>query len=232
MLGERMNTATVTADGLLGDRQFALFDRTTGLGLTARRVPDLLFARARLRPNGSVEITLPDGSIAPGDHALSEWLGRPVTLRPASSEGPRRYENPDNIDAEADSPWTTFTGAGGAFHDVAAARVSILSLTTMQGWDPRRFRTNIYVDGSDEDSLVGSDITIGEAILHVNTRIQRCVMTTRPQADGLPRDLDVLRTIRADRSGMLAVGATVVKHGIITVGDLIHRSGGSHCSRE
>ena len=32
--GERLETAEVTADGLAGDRRFAIFDTATGLGLT------------------------------------------------------------------------------------------------------------------------------------------------------------------------------------------------------
>jgi uncharacterized protein YcbX len=46
--GERLHEALVTADGLDGDRRYAIFELGTGLGLTARRVPQLLFASASL----------------------------------------------------------------------------------------------------------------------------------------------------------------------------------------
>ena len=48
-----------------------------------RRVPELLFASARMRADGTAEITLPDGSLAGDDHALSDWLG-------SSTSGGRR----------------------------------------------------------------------------------------------------------------------------------------------
>jgi len=45
--GERLEAASVGTDGFEGDRRFAIYDVATGFGLTARRVPDLLFASAR-----------------------------------------------------------------------------------------------------------------------------------------------------------------------------------------
>ena len=50
-------------------------------------------------------------------------------------------------------------------------------------------------------------------------RISRCVMTTRPQAGGIERDLDVLRTIARERDARLAVGALVTGAGTMRVGD-------------
>jgi uncharacterized protein YcbX len=46
---ERVGAVTVAADGLEGDRRFAISDVESGVGLTARRVPEPLFASARLR---------------------------------------------------------------------------------------------------------------------------------------------------------------------------------------
>ena len=88
--GERLDAAAVTADGLEGDRQFAIYDVESGLGLTGRRVPELLFASARMRADGTAEITLPDGSLAGDDNRLSDWLGRSVALRSAATEAARR----------------------------------------------------------------------------------------------------------------------------------------------
>jgi hypothetical protein len=104
----------VTGDGLEGDRRFAIFDVATGFGLTARRAPELLFASARLRGDGGVDIELPDGSLAPDDDALSEWLGRRVELRSADLQAPRRYENPEvDFEREAERDWAPFEGAPG-----------------------------------------------------------------------------------------------------------------------
>src|SRR4029453_13471295 len=81
--GERLDSAMVTGDGLEGDRRFAIFDVETGVGVPARPAPELLCRSARVRGDGGVDITLPDGSQAPDDDALSDWLGRRVELRTA-----------------------------------------------------------------------------------------------------------------------------------------------------
>src|SRR5919197_2875470 len=86
--GERLDSVTVTSDGLEGDRRFAIYDVETGFGLTARRVPELLFASARLRDDGGVDITLPDGSLARDDAALSEWLRRGGEPRAGATHPP------------------------------------------------------------------------------------------------------------------------------------------------
>jgi uncharacterized protein YcbX len=222
--GERLDAVAVTVDGLEGDRQFAIYDLESGLGLTGRRVPELLFASARMRADGTAEITLPDGSLAADDDTLSEWLGRSVTLRSAVTEGARRYENVVDYEHESTSEWEPFEGAAGAFHDNPGARVSLVSTATIRSWDPRRFRANVLLEGEGEDSLVGSRVTLGEATLDVSARIKRCVMTTRAQAGGIERDLDVLRTIARERDSRLAVCALVIDRGTIRVGDTLGAS--------
>ena len=229
--GESIGTAEVTRLGFAGDRQYALFDVATGFGLTARRVPQLLFASARVRTDDSVEITLPDGSVAVDDGALSAWLGRQVTLRAAdSSSTPRRYENVADFEHEPSSSWQSFDGSAGAFHDSAGACVSLLSQTTIEGWASRRFRANVLLERGPEDALVGSRVQIGSACLDVGMHITRCVMVTRPQPGGIDRDLDVLRRIHRGRNSCLAVGATVHQPGTVRVGDAL-QPGGHESSR-
>ena len=219
--GERLDAAEITEDGLAGDRRYAIFDTATGLGLTGRRMPELLFAAARLREDGTAEITLPDGSIADDDVALSRWLGRAVHLRSVEEEGTRQYENPE--DTEHETQWRAFTGAHGAFHDSSSIRVSLVSTTTLGTWDPRRFRSNVLLDGEGEDALVGQAIHLGEAVLHIGRRISRCVMTTRPQPGGIEADPDVLRTIARERDACLAIGALVAQSGTVRIGDRLSR---------
>ena len=218
--GERLEVAGITPEGVEGDRRYAIYDLETGLGLTARRVPELLFASARIPDGARVEITLPDGSVAADDDALSAWLDRPVALRSAEADIERRYENP--VDFEHDEPtsaWAPFEGAEGAFHDSPAVRVSLVSEATLGDWDRRRFRSNLLLDGEGEDALVGHRVALGEALLDVGTPIERCVMTTRAQPGGLERDVDVMRTIARERDACLAVGAVVSRPGTVRVGD-------------
>lgn len=219
--GEQVDSVRVSSRGLDGDRSFAIFDLSTGFGLTARRVPELLLAAARTRPEGGVEITLPDGTIAPDDAALSTWLDRPVALRSSAQEGPRRYENPADPEHEEQSGWEPFEGSRGAFHDSPAAAISLASTATIAQWPLRRFRANVIVDGAGEDAYVGTRLAVGDTLLDVTKRIARCVMVTRPQPGGVDRDLNVLRTIQRERQGCLAVGATVAQPGTLSIGDTL-----------
>jgi uncharacterized protein YcbX len=219
--GEQLDSATLTTEGVEGDRRYAIYDLATGFGLTGRRVPALLFASARLREDGEPEITLPDGSVSAGDDSLSAWLGRPVVLRSADADVARRYEDVVDFEREPTSAWDPFDGAHGAFHDSAGARVSLLSTGTIGTWDRRRFRPNLLLDGEGEDALVGSTVEVGDVELAIGMRIQRCVMTTRAQAGGIERDLDVLRTIARERGACLAVGALVTRPGSVRTGDVL-----------
>jgi uncharacterized protein YcbX len=218
--GEQVSSTELGPQGLKGDRQFAIFDVDTGFGLTARRMPVLLFGAARMREDGSPEIRLPDGSIAEDDGALSSWLGRRVALRSAAENVARRYENVTDFEDEA-GRWEPFDGSSGAFQDTEGAAVSVLSSSTYDGWDRRRFRANVLLDGQGEDDLVGARVRLGDAVLEVGLRIERCVMVTRPQPGGIQRDLEVLRTIHRRRDGCLAVGATVERPGRVIVGDML-----------
>jgi uncharacterized protein YcbX len=219
--GEQLDTADIGPDGIVGDRGHALFDLDTGFGLTARRVPELLLASARLH-GGALVVTLPDGTESTDDRVLSDWLGRKVALCRAGRIDAPHYENP--LDFEHDRDWIVFEGPAGAFHDSRRTQVSLVSTGTLGDWDRRRFRANLVLDGDGEDAWVGSTIALGDARLDVSKRIERCVMTTRPQPDGIERDLDVLRTINRARAGCLAVGALVAAPGRVSIGEVVVRA--------
>ena len=224
--GERLESAEIGPEGIAGDRQWALFDVATGFGLTARRVPDLLFGAARLRADGGVEVVLPDGTVTTDDATISGWLGRPVTLRPAGGPGRPRYESPDDDLAEASSGngsarWHDWQGAPGAFHDNAGARLSLVTTGTLGTWDRRRFRANLVLEGAGEGGLVGSQVRVGDVVLDVGDPIPRCVMVTRPQPGGIARDNEVLKTIHRECGGDLAVAALVQRPGAVRTGDVL-----------
>jgi uncharacterized protein YcbX len=218
--GERLTSTEVGPEGLAGDRQWALFDVGTGFGLTARRVPDLLFLSGRLRADGRVEVVLPDGTVTSDDAVLSDRLGRPVGLRAAAdAPGERRYESPHEVGEAGEYDWDAFSGARGAFHDSSRIRVSLVSTGTLGTWDRRRFRANVVLEGTGEDALVGRRVRLGGAELDVVKQVGRCVMVTRPQPGGIGRDNGVLKTIHRERDGSLAVGALVARAGPVAVGD-------------
>jgi uncharacterized protein YcbX len=223
--GERLDVAEIGPEGIAGDRQWALFDVATGFGLTARRVPDLLFASARIRADGAVDVVLPDGTVTADDAAISDWLGRPVSLRAAGDAPERpRYESPDDDVAESASTtarWHDWQGASGAFHDNANGRVSLVSTGSLGEWDRRRFRSNVLLDGQGEQALTGSSVRLGGAVLDVRDPIPRCVMVTRPQPGGIARDTSVLKQIHRELGGDLAVGAVVRTAGTVRIGDAL-----------
>lgn len=224
MAGEQLDVAIVDELGIAGDRRWGVRDVETGTVLTARRAPELLFAAAKLEGD-QVAIELPDGAVVRGvdddcDERLSAWLGRRVELQAAGAIG-GTYEVP--LDFENDENWVSWQGPGRAWHDSARSRISLVSHSTLGDWDPRRFRTNVVLDGAGEDDLVGCEVSIGDDVrLDVGKRIDRCVIVTRPQP-GLPRDLDVLRSINSDRESVLAIGALVTAGGTIGQGYPVRR---------
>jgi uncharacterized protein YcbX len=220
MQGEQLAAADIGPRGIVGDRGWAIVDTQTGLALTARRQPELLYARARV-DGADVVITLPDGTVAADDDALTAWLGHPVELREAGPSTHGTYEIALDFEHEDTAEWYRWDGPHGTFHDSGRTQVSILGTGTVGGWDLRRFRANLVVEGSPEDAWVGSTVTAGAATLDVVKHVSRCVITTRPQPGGIERDLDVLRTINRDRDGKLAIGALVTTPGRVEVGDPI-----------
>lgn len=219
MGGETLLDAEVTDLGIEGDRGWSIFDVGSGNTLTARRTPELLFASARVVA-GELVVTLPDGREIDEDahDTVSEWLGRPVEIRSAGEhdlEVGGTYEAP--LDVENDTDWVSWQGPGGAFHDSARTRVSLVSVPTLRDWDRRRFRTNLVVDEAGEDDLVGRRISVGDARIDIVKQIDRCVMVSRPQP-GLDRDLGVLTTINAERDTVLGVGGLVAEPGQIAIG--------------
>jgi len=221
MQGEPLTEADVVGNGIAGDRHWAIVDRETGKALTARRRPELLYARPRLVDLDTVAITLPDGSIAADDDALSAWLGHPVALARADASTFGTYEIALDFEHEDTAEWVSWEGPTGSFHDSKRTQVSIIGAATLGAWDVRRFRPNVVVEGSPEDGWVGSAIASGDVVLDVVKQIDRCVITTRPQPDGIERDLDVLRTVIAERAGNLGVSALVRSPGTLRVGDAI-----------
>jgi uncharacterized protein YcbX len=219
MQGEQLTVADVGPEGLAGDRGWALFDADTGIGLTARRAPDLLFATGRLRRDGTCEVVLPDGTPTTDDAVLSDWLGRSVALRQAGTITGPRYESPDDDEIPGATRWHEWQGAAGAFHDIAVARVSLVTTGTLGSWDRRRFRSNVVLEGSGEGGLTGTRVRLGTVVLDVNDPIARCVMVTRPQPGGIGRDTSVLKTIHREHGGDLAVGAQVHTPGTVRTGD-------------
>jgi uncharacterized protein len=116
MQGERLPQAAVTADGLVGDRAYAIVDLATGKVASAKSVrlfPGLLACRAAFveNPRGEgdlppVRIRLPAGGSVTSDSinvdsVLSSYFGRAVTLaRMAPDDFTIDQYHPDQADLD------------------------------------------------------------------------------------------------------------------------------------
>jgi uncharacterized protein len=224
MQGESLPSVSVDEWGFIGDRQWAVIDIETGLALTARREPRLLFAEANLSEDDAVYISLPTGVVisslasVAADAALSEWLGYSVALQRAG-DAPATYEIAANFEDEEKSEWLQWQGPAGTFHDSTKTRVSFASSESMREWDHRRFRINVIVSGSLSYSMTEGALTAGGASFSIHKPIDRCVITTRAQPGGIERDLSVLKTIIAEMNNELGLGTMVESGGTLTVGD-------------
>ena len=248
MMGEELNAAHITQRGLLGDRVYALVDRSSGNVVSAknpRKWSRLFeFRVAFVEPPRSsekippVRITLPNGTTATSvqgdlEQVLSEVLGREVTLATTAPETPSLEQYWPDLDGLAHRETITDESMpAGTFFDSAA--IHVLTTATIdrlrelypQGrFEVRRFRPNIVVEpasgekGFLENDWIGRTLALGgEVRLSVTGPCPRCVMTTLPQGD-LPRDPGILRTAAQQNQVHVGVYANVVRGGLIRRSD-------------
>jgi uncharacterized protein YcbX len=213
LLGERLELVEVEERGIRGDRLFAVTDRDgkLGSGKTTRRFRRLdgLFDLRARSDDGHVFVTLPNGrELAVGDSRLNEFLSE-------------RYRDELRVLEESTVP----------HHDAAPLHLlTTASLRWLQAHlpgsiiDRRRFRPNILLDEAGdhvvEDGWVGRRFALGNAVVKIVERTERCVMTTNPQEE-LPLDSAVLRTVTRLNDLCLGVSATVDQPGTVRVGDAL-----------
>ncbi len=249
MMGEELNAAEVTEQGVLGDRPYALVDAETGKVVSAkepRKWAKLFELRASfLEPPLSgerlphVRITFPDGrSMTTAerglDEALSDVVGRRVAFATAAPDKPSLEEYWPDIEGltyretvtDEAMPEGTFFDLG-LVHVLTTATLDRLRELHPQGrYEVRRFRPNIVVAsagsaGFVENEWVDRTLAIGKEVrLRVTGPCPRCVMTTLPQGD-LPKDPGILRTAAQHNDANVGVYASVEQDGAIRRGDSV-----------
>lgn len=135
MQGEALEHAELTAEGLAGDRAFALIDTESGKVVSAKSVrlfPDLLSCRAEYveppRTHGeppAVRITLPDGATVMSDagdvdNVLSAHFERDVTLARSAPKDftiDQYHPDVDGLDPAGHRDTTVEQKLGSAFFD-------------------------------------------------------------------------------------------------------------------
>ena len=222
MMGEELNSAEITVNGVLGDRSFALVDVKTGNVISAKnpkKWPDFFaFRSAFSQPltNGQLHpvwITLPDGTVLRSDQAgidekLSAALNHPVVLQnqsPQNAKLEQYWPEHEGQANEISSETVAGDAAKGSFFDYAVIHLMTTStLETLREYYPegrfevRRFRPNIVGDtngmtGFVENDWVGKVIKIGNGLrLKITDPCPRCVMPTLAQGD-LPHDNGIFK---------------------------------------
>lgn len=191
MAGERLQEAQLGVDGIQGDRLVQVRD-PRGRLITARSHHALLSHRGTLSPDGT---PLVDGR---------PWTT--VDIQAAAGEGARLVEVPPDERFDILPLLVATDGAVKAF-----------------GHDRRRLRPNLLIGGVDglaEQDWQGRRLRIGEVEIQLADLRERCIMTTIDPDTG-ERDLDVLRKIRRDFDGKLALNARVARGGLVREGDLV-----------
>ena len=88
--------------------------------------------------------------------------------------------------------------------------------------DVRRFRPNFLIDaagdGHVEESWVGKNVQMGDAVIRMEMTCPRCVMITHGFKD-LPKDPGIMRAVVQQTGGDLGINASVAQAGTIRVGD-------------
>jgi uncharacterized protein len=191
MMGEELNSCDVTEQGLLGDRQFAVVDRSTGKvggAKNPRKWGNFFdFRAAYLEPPEAgakmspVRITLADGTTVTSgqgdlEQVLSGAFGRDVALEEARPgdrpSGPTAEEYwPDMAGLDYRDTVTDFEMPAGTFFDIGV--VHLLTTATIdqlralypQGRiEARRFRPNIVVATGPEDRGFVENDWIGHTV--------------------------------------------------------------------
>ncbi|MFO1329459.1 MAG: MOSC N-terminal beta barrel domain-containing protein [Rubrivivax sp.] len=235
LLGERLTSLDLVADGIVGDRMWGIQDGADGRILTGRREPRLLFASSRLGADGQPVVVLPDGrqlhGPGPGtDRALTAWLGKPVSLVSAAASQPLRaeYFADATDDASRALEWTM---PEGRFVDsfpllllTTAALAGCAQLYPAGAWDVRRFRPNLLIDapgqGWVEDGWAERPLAVGSTRLLPRKRCVRCTMVSRAQP-GMDRDVAIYKTLHQSHGGEAGMWTQVLQPGVIAQGDRV-----------
>ncbi len=190
--GEALQSASLTADGVSGDRVVHVAGRRGPL--TGRTRHDLLTLPATTGRDGV------------------PWVAGHRWDSPEAAEAVRRRAGPD-AQLVADTTPERF--------DVLNLLVATDGAVDRLGADVRRLRPNIVLAGVPaelEPLLPGQALSIGEAVVGLHSVRQRCIVTTIDPDDG-EQDLDVLRRIRHAFGGELALNAWVIRPGVVHVDD-------------
>ncbi len=195
MAGERLDSISLDANGLTGDRVVQVYDRGGRL-VTARKYPRLLRLKAALGSDGE---PLVDGF---------PWDSREAADRVAAAVEPgarlQRFDGPERF-------------------DILPLLVCTDGAVQLFKRDVRRLRPNLVIEGvgqTAERGWPGALLRLPDAEIRLADLRARCVMTTY-DPDTIEQDPEVLRDIVHRFGGRLCLNASVTRIGRIREGDSV-----------
>jgi uncharacterized protein YcbX len=192
MRGEKLTSATLTSDGIAGDRV---------VHVSGPRGP--LTGRTR---HGLLTLDASTGADTEPLVGGFAWTSPEAAALVTQRGGPGAH-------LVADRSAERF--------DVLNLLVATDGAVEAWGHDVRRLRPNLVLAGLtdwDERDLEGKALAIGDVRIGLHSVRDRCIVTSIDPDTG-DQDLDAFRRIRSDFGGALALNSWVVVGGEVTVGD-------------
>ncbi|WP_310550314.1 MOSC domain-containing protein [Paenibacillus glufosinatiresistens] len=212
--GEALEACMVEETGLEGDRICAFYDESREgwqRFITARALPDMLAYEARYA-DGEVWIQTPDGRVLEWGPRLLEEIQRKSRATVTLSEPFAPHPEQEGLLSVDGASLLLLTDAG----------LRRLEERWGQRLDPRRFRPNLILNVDDEapddGQWVGKRVSAGDAELRIDSLCERCSLITI-DPDTRTRDASLLRTVKEELDLCFGLYASVVKPGMIRVGD-------------
>jgi uncharacterized protein len=230
---EPLDGATLTVDAHFpGDRLFAVENGPSGFDpAAAEHLPKIKFlmlmrnerlAKLRTRyddATGILSISLGGNIAASGDLATAE--GRAAIEAFLARHCADDLRGPPRV--LAGPPGFRFMDSKSGFLSIID-RASVAAIAAAAGrasLDPLRFRANVYVDGLGawgEFDLVGQRMRLGDAVVEITKRIDRCAATDVDPSLGI-RDLRMVELLeRSFGHHYCGVYARVINDGVVKPG--------------
>ena len=225
MMGEELNSAIITDNGILGDRSYALLDLETDKIVSAKnpkKWPEIFSFHARYIEAPALEkelppvwITLPDGRIIRTDQAdaeqqLSIALKRTIGLRNKAAQHAsleQYWPEYEGESTEISDETISVAADDGSFFDYASLHIlTTASLTKLQQiypggrFEARRFRPNLVIATPAEQIGFVENDWVGKTLTIDGVKLlvtDPCPRCVMPTlAQGdLAKDAKILRTI-------------------------------------
>jgi uncharacterized protein len=214
MRGEDLEEASITVDGIPGDRRFAFVDINSPNPkfpwMTSRQAREFLLYEPRFLTESDIEIETPNGL---RKYSLRDEEFLTLLEGKFGYELGLRFDKRGNYDSKPISIFSLDT-------------LRQLETETSLALNHRRFRANLYTEWTNskpfyENELIGKLIQIGEeSKVKIVKKDSRCVVPTL-NPDNSVSSPEILQVIQKNHRGCAGVYAVVIREGKVKLGDSI-----------